>query len=143
MPKIRKQFETADDIETAFYDALGRADLDALMALWADDDDIVCVHPGGGRLIGHGSIRKAWEQIFEQGGVHIRPTQLHVAQNVMTSVHNVIENVHRPGDAPQDMHVLATNVYMKTPRGWRMVMHHVSVAPGEAPTETPLTNLLH
>lgn len=143
MPKISKHLETADDIETAFYDALGRADIHALMALWADDDDIVCVHPGGGRLIGHGPIRAAWEQIFEQGGVHIRPTQVHVTQNVMTSIHNVIENVHRPGDVPQDLHVLATNVYMKTPRGWRMVMHHVSVAPGEAPVETPLANLLH
>ncbi|WP_287809273.1 SAM-dependent methyltransferase, partial [Pseudomonas sp.] len=33
--------------------ALNRADVDALMALWADDEEIVCVHPNGLRLIGH------------------------------------------------------------------------------------------
>ena len=27
-------------------------------------------------------------------------------------------------------HLVATNAYMKTPHGWRMVLHHVSVAPG-------------
>jgi ketosteroid isomerase-like protein len=26
--------------------------------------------------------------------------------------------------------LIATNVYAKTPRGWRIVLHHVSIAPG-------------
>ena len=43
---------SADDVEAQFYDALRRADIDRLMAVWADDDEIVCVHPGGGRAIG-------------------------------------------------------------------------------------------
>ena len=34
-----------------------------------------------------------------------------------------------------DIHLLATNVYAKTPRGWRIVLHHVSIAPGPVPTE--------
>jgi uncharacterized protein (TIGR02246 family) len=143
MPKISKHFETVEDVEAAFYDALGRADIDALMSLWADDDEIVCVHPGSPRLIGHAQIRASWEQVFEQGAVHIRPVQVHVCQNVMTSVHSVIEEMHRPGATQKDLHILATNVYLKTPRGWRMVMHHVSVAPGEAPVETSHANLLH
>ena len=45
-------FKTAQDAETAFYEAQEKADLDAMMAVWADDDDIVCVHPGGMRLSG-------------------------------------------------------------------------------------------
>ena len=71
MPKARKQFGTADDIEVALYDAIGRADLDALMALWADDEEIVCIHPDGTRLIGYAAIRASWEEIFTRGGVHI------------------------------------------------------------------------
>lgn len=143
MPKISKHFEKVEDVEAAFYDALSRADIDTLMGLWADDDEIVCIHPGAPRLVGHAAIRNAWEHIFEQGGVHIQPVQVHVTQNVMTSVHNVVEQIHRPGATPQDLHILATNVYMKTPKGWRMVMHHVSVAPGPAPADAPLANLLH
>jgi ketosteroid isomerase-like protein len=59
---------SAAEVEAAFYDALNRADVDALMALWADDEEIVCVHPGGPRLIGHAAIRASWEAILERGG---------------------------------------------------------------------------
>ena len=45
----------ADDIEAAFYDALQRGDIDKLMACWADEDDIFCIHPGGPGVVGAGS----------------------------------------------------------------------------------------
>ena len=50
---------TPDDVETAFYEALQNADITQLMACWADEDDILCVHPGGPRLeIGRASCRE-------------------------------------------------------------------------------------
>lgn len=143
MPTSSRNPETPDETEAAFYEAISRADIDGVMALWADEEDIVCIHPGAPRLVGHASIRAAWESIFEQGGVHIRPVQLHVAQNMMTSVHNIIEEVHRAASRKQDIHILATNVYMKTPRGWRIVTHHASVVPGEAPADITVAALLH
>ena len=33
---------TADDVEAAFYEALQRGDIDALMACWADEDEVFC-----------------------------------------------------------------------------------------------------
>jgi ketosteroid isomerase-like protein len=143
MPKINKLLETSNETESAFYDAIARADIEALMSLWAEEEDIVCIHPGAPRLVGHASIRAAWESIFEQGGVHITPVQVHVAQNMTTSVHNIIEEVHRSASKKQDVHILATNVYMKTPQGWRIVTHHASVVPGEAPADVSITALLH
>jgi len=143
MPKINKVLESAEDIEAAFYDAIGRADIEAVMSLWADEEDIVCIHPNAPRLIGHAAIRASWEQIFEQGPVYIRPVHLQVMQNVMTSVHNIVEEVHRASSKQRDIHILATNVYMKTPLGWRIVSHHASVVPGEAPADTPTSALLH
>ncbi len=143
MPTLSKILETPEQTEAAFYEAISRADVDAVMALWADEEDIVCIHPGAPRLVGHTSIRAAWESIFEQGGVHIRPVQLHVTQNMMTSVHNIIEEVHRTSTRQQDIHILATNVYVKTAAGWRIVTHHASVVPGEAPADTSVTALLH
>lgn len=143
MPQLNKTLETPEEIEAAFYDAISRADVDAVMSLWADEDDIVCIHPGAPRLVGHASIRAAWESIFEQGGVQIRPVQVHVTQNPMTSVHNIIEEVHRKTSRQQDIHILATNVYVKTASGWRLATHHASVVPGEAPPDTPVSVLLH
>ncbi|MBI3285077.1 MAG: nuclear transport factor 2 family protein [Burkholderiales bacterium] len=134
---------SAEEVESAFYDALSRADLDALMALWADDEEIVCVHPGAPRLIGHAAIRTSWEAIFERGAVLIRPRQLHATHNMLSSVHSIVEDVQRSEESAQDVHILATNVYVKTPHGWRIALHHASVAAGKAPLDLFKASVLH
>lgn len=40
-------YATSEEAGQAFYDALEQGDLAQLMAVWADDEDIVCIHPGG------------------------------------------------------------------------------------------------
>lgn len=140
MAARKHQNGSAAEVEAAFYDALNRADLEALMALWADDEEIVCVHPGGPRLIGHAAIRASWSALLEHGGLQIRPSQLHETHNLMSSVHTVIEGVTAASGEPA--HLIATNVYVKTPKGWRIVLHHVSVAPGPVPVD-PRAQILH
>ena len=132
MKKVKQLNGSAAEVEAAFYEALNRADVEALMALWAEDEEITCVHPGGPRLHGHAAIQQSWEAILERGGLQIRPSQLYETNNLMASVHTVIEGVTATSTA-EPAHLVATNVYMKTPRGWRMVLHHVSVAPGPVP----------
>ena len=129
---------SADETE-----ALSRADIEALMALWAEDEELVCIHPGASRLIGHATIRASFEAIFERGSVQIQPVQLHVSRNMRTAVHNIIESVHRTSDMTQDIHILCTNVYIKTALGWRIALHHASVAPGRAPNELFRASMLH
>lgn len=134
---------TADEVEAAFYDAIARGDLDGLMSLWAEDEEIVCIHPNSSRLIGHANIRASWEGLLEQGQVHIRITQLHAVHNPFMSVHSVIETFQTGAQVPQDVHILATNVYIKTPKGWRIATHHASVAAGKAPEELFKASTLH
>ena len=62
-----KIFPTAQDAENAFYEALERGDLEGMMAVWAEDEEIVCVHPGGPRLSGQDQVRESWAQIFSGG----------------------------------------------------------------------------
>ena len=143
MPRAKQIHGTAEDIEAAYYDALARADINVLMLLWADDEEIVCIHPNAPRLVGHDAIRASWEAIFAHGGLHILPQRLHAIQNVMCAVHNLVENVHREGQTAVDVHVVATNVYIKTAAGWRMVIHHASVADGAAPLEHAGPSVLH
>lgn len=143
MAKHRKLLGNAEDIEAAFYDAIGRADIDALMALWAEDEDILCIHPGAPRLVGHGAIRASWEAIFERGGVAIRPRQLLITQNLMTAIHNIVEEVNSADNEHQELHIIATNIYLKTPQGWRIAVHHASVAPGAVASEHSTGSMLH
>lgn len=143
MAKHRKLLGSAEDTEAAFYDAIGRADIDALMALWADDEDILCIHPGAARLVGHVAIRASWESIFERGGVHIRPRRLLITQNLMTAIHNIVEEINQSDGDHQDIHIVATNIYLKTPHGWRIAVHHASVAPGSLSNEQAVGSMLH
>ena len=93
MKRAKQHNGSAAEVEAAFYDALNRADVDALMLLWADDDEIFCIHPGGPRLHGHAAIQASWEAILEQGGLQIRPSQLTETHNLMSAVHTVVEGV--------------------------------------------------
>ncbi|RZI92244.1 MAG: DUF4440 domain-containing protein [Variovorax sp.] len=122
---------SADDIEAAFYEALQRADIEALMGCWADDDEVFCVHPGGPRLVGTVAIRAAFEQMFGNGAIHARPARVRKVESLASAVHNVLERVDvLTAEGPRHAFVLATNVYHNTPQGWRMVAHHAS--PGSA-----------
>jgi hypothetical protein len=38
-----------------------------MMAVWSEDEEVVCVHPGSIRLIGLSAIRESWRQLFESG----------------------------------------------------------------------------
>jgi len=121
----------ADDVEAAFYDALQKGDIDRLMSCWADDDDIVCIHPGGPRVVGAMAIRATFESMFSRGSIRAWPQQARKTQAAAAAVHNVLERVEVLGpEGPAQAWVIATNVYHKTPQGWRMVAHHAS--PGTA-----------
>ncbi len=122
---------TPDELEAAFYDALQHGDLERLMACWADEDEIVCVHPGSARLLGPLAIRAAYTAMLERGGLQVQATQVHRVQALASSVHSVVEQVRVVlPDGAREAVVHATNVYHKTPKGWRLVAHHASV--GEA-----------
>ncbi|MCX7239509.1 MAG: nuclear transport factor 2 family protein [Burkholderiales bacterium] len=123
---------TPDDVEVAFYEALRTADIDKLMTCWADEDDIVCIHPAGPRVVGLAAIRTAFEGIFSSGGaLRVEPQAVRRVDSLASAVHSVLERVELM--TPEGLihaHVLATNVYHKTPQGWRLVLHHAS--PGRA-----------
>jgi ketosteroid isomerase-like protein len=122
---------SADEIEASFYEALQSGDIDMLMACWADEDDVVCVHPGGARLVGLGAIRASFEALFANGSVQARPERIHRVLSVGASIHSVVERIAiLTPEGPAQAWVIATNVYHHTALGWRMVVHHAS--PGTA-----------
>ena len=149
MPKVKTQAAplagSADDIEAAFYDALQTADIDRLMACWADDDEIVCVHPGGPRVVGGGAIRTTFEAIFANGAIRAWPEQVRKVDTMASVVHNLLERVEvLTASGPTHAYVLATNVYHKTAQGWRMVAHHASPGSEEQAQEiNEVSQVLH
>ena len=140
-----KIFPTAQDAENAFYEALERSDLEGMMHVWSEDEEIVCVHPAGQRLAGQEQVREAWRQMFAGGpGMRVESSQRVAVTGMMIAVHSVHEIITVAGEKRPRPPVIATNVYLRTAAGWRMVVHHASPAPGPAPEPSPATpKILH
>ncbi len=138
----QKIFASPQDVEAAFYEALERCDIDTMMAVWAEDEEVVCVHPGGPRLIGYTMIREAWQRIFANGRkLQVRLSQQKTVTTPFAVVSTLLEHIASLDDGNLSAPVAATNVYVRGPLGWRMVAHHASPVPPNSVGEEP--RILH
>jgi ketosteroid isomerase-like protein len=132
MAKVRTPtiFTTPQDAAAAFYRAFETKDIDAMMAAWAEDEEIVCVHPGGPRLVGFDAVRLGWEQIFAgETKLLFRLDEIVVLETVGMALQSAIEQVTVGDDPAPRGTAIASNVFLRTPSGWRVVLHHASPAP--------------
>lgn len=156
MAKLKSLYATPETVEQAFYDALEAGDVDALMNVWSDEDEIVCIHPGGPRLVGPLAIAASWREILSNGPINVRPSEPQVLQGSLVSVHSVRSRVMAlvrtegvSAGMPQatqamTVNILVTHVFFKGAQGWRMVLHHASVTPEEADANmAPTAETLH
>lgn len=138
MPK-KPIYTSPQEAEAAFYQALERGDLDAMMTVWSEDEEIVCVHPGGSRITGYALVREAWRHIFSGGRrLQVQLLALSTVHAPFFAVHSVIEQITVVGEKHLAAPVAATNVFVRGAQGWRMIVHHASAVPpgsiGDAPT---------
>jgi ketosteroid isomerase-like protein len=156
MVKMKSLHATPEAVEGAFYDALEAGDVDALMEVWSEDEEIVCIHPGGPRLVGHQAIVASWREILSNGPITVRPSEPQVMQGSLVSVHSVLSRVmafvRTEGQAPgsrqtshaMTINMLVTHVFFKGGQGWRMVLHHASVTPQDSEgIPSPASGTLH
>lgn len=137
------KYASPEQAEAAFYEALEKADLAQMMSVWAEDEEIVCIHPGGSRLLGVDAVRESWRQIFAPGPhMRVRLLDPHVHGGRMVSVHSLYERITITGQTRAHL-VAATNVYVLTPSGWRMLMHHGSPLPADAVAAEQPPGTLH
>ena len=132
-------FLSPQECEAAFYEALEKADLEAMMGVWADDEEVICIHPGGPRLVGHEAVREAWRLVFQGGArLTVQIGQVLAMQSMMMATHCVHEFIAIKGEARPAAPVVATNVYVRSGNGWKMLLHHSSPSPKvEQPAAQP------
>jgi len=134
-----------EDAEAQFYEALREGDLERVMAVWSDDEEIFCVHPGGGRGGGPRAVRATFEAIFANGTLDVHPEHVQRVQAMGSAVHSVLERIDVvTADGLRSGWIVATNVYVKTAQGWRLVAHHASTgAADEIPEVIEPPSVLH
>jgi ketosteroid isomerase-like protein len=129
------------DVEAAnarFYRAFEALDIALMDDVWAHSEHARCVHPGWPLLSGWDSVRESWRVIFENTA-EIRFTIGDVSVYVsgalawVTCTENILQSVR---DRLSVTSVLATNLYTRTPDGWRIIHHHASHVLAATPETT-------
>ncbi|MBM3390891.1 MAG: nuclear transport factor 2 family protein [Betaproteobacteria bacterium] len=133
-------FATPQDAEAAFYDALERADLDAMMAIWAEDEEVTCTHLGGERLAGFAAVREGWRQTFASlQRVGVRVSEVVHRQGILLALSSVYEHYSVRGEAAPRPPVIASNVYVRGAQGWHLLSRHASAAPDSVGADSSAT----
>lgn len=131
MVTVSSLFDTPQDAEAAFYEAFETKDVDAMMSVWANSADVVCIHPMGPNLSGSDSVRDSWQILFDNGpNLTFNVDTIQYVEDDNMAVHVVRQNITVNDDAHNMPVIIATNVYRRTEDGWQMVLHHSSPGPG-------------
>src|SRR5438045_1337153 len=131
-PRSPPIYTSPQDAALAFYQAFETKDIEAMMSTWAEDEEIVCVHPGGTRHVGYDAVRTAFEQLFAgESRLAFRLDEIVLMETVGLAMQSAIEHVYTSEGSARGA-VVTTNVFMRTPTGWRIVVHHASPSPAIA-----------
>ncbi|MER7346489.1 nuclear transport factor 2 family protein [Streptomyces aurantiacus] len=111
----------------------------------SDGPAISCVHPGWPVLTGRGEVLRSYALIMANTEyIQFFLTDLKVSVAGDTALVTCTENILSGGPAPQDSEelgplvgqlVVATNVFRRTPDGWKLWSHHASPVLAESGDE--------
>ncbi len=106
----------------AFYQAFSARDADALIELWDDQEECMCVHPGWNALFGVDAIIHSFESIFSGPA----PPQIicHVANSTIMDGSGIVVCYEEIGAQV----LVATNVFKQRGSKWLLVLHHAGPA---------------
>ena len=128
MPSEDGDIEAVKAANQRFYDAFGALDIDAMEAAWEPSARALCVHPGWQALVGWDHIKASWQGIFDNTSLmHFNIQYLTVAAESDCGWVTCVENISSvlQGRA-SNFGIIATNIFVRTPQGWRMTAHHGS-----------------
>jgi ketosteroid isomerase-like protein len=123
---------------TALYDAFETGDIDLMASVWLDDsaaEQVTCVHPGWVPLHGTTQVLRSWSMIMANTSyIQFVLTDVSVSVTGDTAVVTCGENmltglpstVADPSPGLAGGRAVATNVFRRTPTGWRLWVHHAS-----------------
>jgi hypothetical protein len=125
------EVEELREVNERFYKALEELDLEQMQRLWLHEPWVRCIHPGWDVLVGWDQVRESLEQIFASTGwMRVTPTECNIQVFGDVGMVACAENITASRDSDVGVAVAqATNLFRRTPEGWRMFHHHASPAP--------------
>src|SRR6185369_9586306 len=114
-----------------FYRCLETLDMSCMESIWLQEEWVRSIHPGWDVLVGWEAIRDSWETIFASTHwIRVTPTAVDIHVLGATGIVACSENITTTSDGDLGVAVAqATNVFLRTREGWKMIVHHASPAP--------------
>jgi len=114
-----------------FYLAFESLDIEAMARVWAQDDNVQCVHPGWDLLIGWDEVRDRWARIFANAKrVRIALSSVWVRVEGAAGWVACTEHVTTAfADGFDETVAQATNIFVLRDGQWLMVAYHASPLP--------------
>jgi hypothetical protein len=112
-----------------FYVAFSTGNITELSRLWADDDNISCIHPGWPVIVGRAAVIGSWRDILQSPN---RPhITCHEPYAIVTGTSGHVVCIELVEDAP----LAASNHFRLIDGVWRLVHHQSSpIAPSTVET---------
>ncbi len=125
------------ELNEDFYGAFESGDLDAMDAIWVNEDlaeSVTCVHPGWPALRGRDEVMRSWAMIMANTTyIQFVLTDVEVEVGTDFAVLTCVENILTADEDDDDddsafagAKGVATNVFRRTPAGWRLWVRHGS-----------------
>ena len=108
----------------AFYRAFADRDIDAMDALWAQAEPVICIHPGWPPLTGRGAVMASWTRILANPGA---PRVECVAPRAFLAGDQAVLICH---EAVAGQALVATNLFRREGGTWRLFHRQAGPAPG-------------
>ncbi|MDG4861487.1 nuclear transport factor 2 family protein [Streptomyces sp. T-3] len=147
-PETSADATAVEAANTAFYEAMERGDFEELSGLWLSGDEggdgVSCIHPGWPVLSGRGEVLRSYALIMANTEyIQFFLTDLRIGVSGDTALVTCTENILSGGPAEEGGElgplvgqlVVATNVFRRTPDGWKMWSHHASPVLSESDDE--------
>ncbi|HEY9100177.1 MAG TPA: nuclear transport factor 2 family protein [Thiobacillus sp.] len=138
-------YSSPEAAEAAFYAAFEARDLDAMMAIWSSDDNIICIHPLAAPLDGRGPVSVGWKSIFE--AAELFQVQVELVREIREAdqvIRVVREYLSIGQESEPRSPILATNIYQKKGDAWYLILHHASpLQVGNPPLPRTPIHVLH
>ena len=127
----------------AFYHAFETLKIEAMESVWSKDADIQCGHPGWRILRGWGPVMESWKRIFDNTpSMQFILTDVKIEVNGDVAWVTLYENLASAIEGQNySAAILTTNIFQKSPDGWRMILHHGSAV--SQPTDQDDRNTVH
>ena len=130
--QLQRDKAAVEEVNTEFYGAFERGDLDSMTRIWLDDRETLCVHPGTTPLRGASAITRSWALLMANATyIQFFLTDVEVSVHGDVASVSCMENVLTADEHTADAsfigaRAVATNVFVRSGDTWRLWIHHAS-----------------